>query len=104
MVSYADDFVPITGLVHLPTSLRVFLDVEERRIFFGIPILRLRVPVLSPVRPLRSMCVVASRKRRDSPRVDRECEDQHGYGERPTVTRQGTFAVCDRRFSGRSRR
>ena len=33
MVSNADDFVPITGLVHLPTSLGVFLDVEERRIF-----------------------------------------------------------------------
>jgi hypothetical protein len=26
-------FVPITGVVHLPTSFGVFLDVNERRIF-----------------------------------------------------------------------
>jgi hypothetical protein len=33
MASNADYFVLITGVVHLPTSLGVFLDVNERRIF-----------------------------------------------------------------------
>ena len=33
MATNADDFVLITGVVHLPTSLGVFLDVNERRIF-----------------------------------------------------------------------
>jgi hypothetical protein len=28
-----DDFVPIEGVVHLPTSLGVYLDVDRRRIF-----------------------------------------------------------------------
>jgi hypothetical protein len=33
MVSNAHHFVPITGVVRLPTSFGVFLDVNERRIF-----------------------------------------------------------------------
>jgi hypothetical protein len=28
-----DDFVPITGVVHHSTTLGVFLDVENRRVF-----------------------------------------------------------------------
>jgi hypothetical protein len=33
MVRNAHRFLPITGVVHLPTSFGVFLDVYERRIF-----------------------------------------------------------------------
>jgi hypothetical protein len=31
-----DGFVPIKGVIHLITSLGVFLDVEDRRVFVGI--------------------------------------------------------------------
>jgi hypothetical protein len=33
MAANADSFVPVTGVVHLPTALGVFLDVGERRLF-----------------------------------------------------------------------
>jgi hypothetical protein len=33
MAASADSFTPVTGVVHLPTALGVFLDVGERRIF-----------------------------------------------------------------------
>ena len=82
MVSNAHHFVPITGVVRLPTSFGVFLDVNERRIF-------LRYSDTSASRrrfvggePSRSMCVVASRKRRDSSPVDRERDAERAIGGR----------------------
>jgi len=78
MASNGDDFVLVTGVVHLPTSFGVFLDVNERRIF-----LRYSDTSTSPLRFVPGETVTLDVRRNfaeaaESSRVDREREDQHG--------------------------
>ena len=91
MAANADSFVPVTGVVHLPTALGVFLDVGERRLF-----LRYADTSTSRRHFIRGENVTLDvrtwRKWRDSSRVDREREGQRGYSERPTVTSYGALA------------
>ena len=46
-----DNFVPITGVVHLATSLGVFLDVGERRVFIPANFMEPRSQVIERGKP-----------------------------------------------------
>jgi len=46
-----DDFVPISGVVHLRTSLGIFLAVDGLRVFIPANLRRHRLEFSSPQRP-----------------------------------------------------